>query len=257
MFEAAGKAERWRDYQVPAWPPTGGIIAKLKLKFNGKIYNLNYVAPKSIENKKRDDLKKQKQLLAKQFENTIKVSSTGLVLSADTASATDSKFSLGYEFLSPKIMSFFRFGGFFNSTLEISKKEEALSFLEILMHGDYVYSINEEFDLSVGLAYQYADFQQKSTAARMQNAQPGIVFGAQYLLNLENRINLLFYKTTLTSDTIKSNLAINLDYKYKLGNEASAYWLGLFYKMQNFDALNSAGASRQFKESQIGVSVSF
>lgn len=258
IFEAAGKAERWRDYQVPAWPPNGGVIAKLKMKFAGQIYDLNYVAPKSGDIKKKEELVKQQQQLSKQFENTLKISQTSLGLTADTASATDSKFSLGYEFLSPKLIDLFKFGGFFNSTLEIAKKDEALSYIEMLVHGDYVYSFDDQIDVSVGLAYQYADFQQKSTAARMQNSQIGLILGSQYLINTENRLALNIYKTTFSSKTITGNLAVILDYKYKLGDATTSnYWLGLFYKMQSFDAVNDTGASRKFKETQIGASLSF
>lgn len=257
IFESAGKAERWRDYQVPAWSPNGGVISKLRMKLGSQIYNLNLVAPKSSENRKKEDYVKQKQSLEKLFENTIKISSMSLGLNADTIAATDGKYALGYDFLSPKFMDLFKFGGSFVTSLETSKKDEALSFLEVLMHADYVYSINNEIDLSIGPAYQFADFQQKSTNARMQNSQIGLILGTHYLINTENRLNFNIYKTTFFSQIITNNLGLNLEYKYKLGDAQLPFWIGIFFKKQDFDGVNEIAAQRKFKETQIGLSLSF
>lgn len=257
MFESAGKGERWRDYQVPGWTANGGTIAEFKFNSAGQIYKFQYVAPQSEEAKKKDEITKEKKSINQNFENSILFGQSSLGLDADTINATDSQLLLGYNFLSPRFLNQFRFGGFFSTTLQTTQKDEALSFLETFIHADYIYSINEVVDASIGVGYQYADFQQKSSAARMQNSQPGVILGIDYLLTSENRLSLQLYKSTFSSPTIKNNLSYQFDYKRKLEIMNQQIWLGVFFKSQSFDAVNNSGSSRQFKENPMGLSLSF
>lgn len=258
LFEVAGKGERWRTYQVPAWTAQGGAIADWKFKdASDQEHKFKLVAPKDNSIIEKEELEKQKSLLAVSFENTLKLSSMSLGYDVSSVSAQDTKYAFAYGFLSPKYFDAIRFGGSMETSFEISKKDDALSYLEALMYSGYYYPVNDKFDIFANLVFQYADFQQKSTNARMQNTQLGVMLGTFYFINPENRISFDVYKTTFTSPTVKGNLAFELEYKHKFPTIMNGLWMGLFFKNQTFDAQNDAGDSRQFKESSMGVLFAF
>lgn len=257
LFEAAGKGERWRYYQVPATSAKGGAIAELKFKVNETEKTFKLVMPKDEDGTKKDQIKKEQEVLSKKVRNELRMGLMGLGFSADSVSSTDSKISLGYTFLSSKYFENYRFGGSFDTSLEVGKKVDGLSFMESLIYAGYVHPYNEQTELSAYLGFQYADFQQQSSATRLQNAQIGLFLTATYLLDASNRVGLTLYKTSFSSKTVKNNLAIELEYKFKLEDYLKGMWVGASYKAQSFDASNEAGASRQFSENIMGVSLVF
>lgn len=257
LFEQAGKGERWKYYQIPAWTLNGGSIAEFRLRKDGKDLVYNLVAPKDSETAQTEKITSTKNNIEATFTNEVSIGMMSLGFEASTVTATDSKLSLGYRFLSPKYWNHIKFGGAFITSLDIAKKDESLSYIEALLHAGYIYNINQVFDIYFAGAYQNANFQQRSTAAQMQNSQIGVLVDARYILTENNILDLEIYKTTFNSKVVTNNLSLEFKYKHKFSWLLNGSWVGAFYKTQKFDGVNESDQSRKYNENVMGVFFGF
>lgn len=257
LFEVAGKGEPWRSYNLPATSPKGGAIGTIALRNGEQEYVLELVTPKNIDLAKKEAIEKQKQKQASEFQQAIYLGKIDLSYTADPVTVNDSKYSVKYSVLSPKLMGFLKWGGEFKTSFATSKKDESIDLLYYNALVGFHYDYKNQFDLGLRALFSGVTVQQKSSTAKLSSNQAGYGLYADYLFDAKNRVIAKVNMIGMMSEVVKSHMEIGLEYRYQFIVDKKPLWVGVGYNSENYKAETAAGLSREFKNTEIQLVVGF
>ena len=257
LFEVAGKGEPWRSYNLPATSPKGGAIGTIVLRNGDNEFTLELITPKNIDLAKKEALDKVQQQQVSQFQQSIYLGKIDLTYTADPVTAEDSKYSVKYSVLSPKLFGFLKWGGEFKTSFSTSEKEESVDLLYYNAHLGFHYEYKNQLDLGLRGMFSNLNVQQKSSTAKLTSSQIGYGIYANYLFDPKNRVIARVNMIGMNSEVVKSHLEYGLEYRYQFTINKSAIWLGLGYNAENYKAETAAGLSREFKNSEMQFVIGF
>lgn len=257
LFEVAGKGEPWRSYNLPATSPKGGAIGTIALRNGEQEYVLELVTPKNIDLAKKEAIEKQKQKQASEFQQAIYLGKIDLSYTADPVTVNDSKYSVKYSVLSPKLMGFLKWGGEFKTSFATSKKDESIDLLYYNALVGFHYDYKNQFDLGLRALFSGVTVQQKSSTAKLSSNQAGYGLYVDYLFDAKNRVIAKVNMIGMMSEVVKSHMEIGLEYRYQFIVDKKPLWVGVGYNSENYKAETAAGLSREFKNTEIQLVVGF
>ena len=257
LFEVAGKGEPWRSYNLPATSPKGGAIGTISLRNGDQEFVLELITPKNIDLAKKEALDKQKAKQASEFQQAIYLGKIDLSYTADPVTVEDSKYSVKYSVLSPKLLGFLKWGGEFKTSFATGKKDESVDLLYYNALLGIHYDYKNQLDVGVRATYSGLTVQQKSSTAKLSSNQAGYGLYADYLVDSKNRVILKVNSVGMMSEVVKSHMEMGLEYRYQLNFNNKPLWLGLGYNTENYKAETAAGLSREFKNTEIQLVVGF
>lgn len=264
LFEAEGKGERWKKYTIPTTSTKGGIIGKFKFQNQTNTFSSILLAG---ENKKTEVQKNeintetppQRESLL-QFESAFGFGQIDMNYFTGLEEVKDNKYILKYSGISKSYFNFLKFGGDFKMSMALQKKndtEESIDLMGANVHLGYYHKIATHGELGLRTTYVYCDFQQSSTASRMQSGNTDIDLTAGYFFLEKHKLSLTKTLHSVASGVVKKHDLMQFDYKVNLRSNKSPIWLGIQMETQDFQVQSDTSGNRKFTEKEFVVTLGF
>lgn len=250
LNEMQGKGERNRLFALPSGNLASENVGNFNFVYKDKKHRIPVVV-KTLSDQRSPSVSK-----GLGFSKTLGVGMSSLVYTGDS-SYSASSYLLKFSGWSDVFWSFLRFGVNLKNTFNMADDPKTINLMDLALNLGYVKDFGENFGLGVYGQYRSLDYRHLESNARLQSSQMGFGVTLTYLLGKNSKFNADISMATLGSKVMQSHMDMVFGYAYRLSSGSTETWLGFQYEIQNAQGLTEAGASRQFGDSNMILTLEF
>jgi hypothetical protein len=238
LFEAKGKGELWRHYEVGNIKAASGEIGRITFKYKQKSYYFSFESLRVESGKEKNE---QASRIG------IGLNFSQLSIKGDDINASDAKPGLSLHIPAYPIWQSLGLGLDFDTTLSAGEAgSNSVSYTQFQFFASYEVAF-QRFKFSPRGYFIFTDSQNSATRVNFKQSQlaPGVYFAFRVYPQLDLEIDSFI--ASLGSKTVKSHFQIGLSLRWINPNERGLSWGGGL-KAQSYLTDSSTGSQRDFSQ---------